>query len=102
MPKKRLRLEWSSCKVVEHHIVVRCFMCQRFGHFANDCKSEVDVCGHCCKEGHRYKNCPESKDAPRYEPCQKAKRKHNHRVHGKDCAGYQIEVDHLKKNIDYE
>ncbi|KAG8284522.1 hypothetical protein J6590_101086 [Homalodisca vitripennis] len=34
----------------------------RYGHMAKDCKSEVDVCGHCAATGHETKACPSKGD----------------------------------------
>ena len=39
---------------------VRCYNCQKFGHFAKDCYSQkLDECYSCHKGGHMAKDCPE-------------------------------------------
>lgn len=36
--------------------VIRCFKCQRFGHFANQCRNAHDVCPK-CSQNHKYNDC---------------------------------------------
>ena len=39
---------------------VKCYNCQKFGHFAKDCfANKVDECYSCHKKGHLARDCPE-------------------------------------------
>lgn len=97
----RLYLGWSSCKYVEHVIITRCFKCQRFGHLAKDCKAKTDTCGHCAKEGHSFKECPDSKWDFKCPNCLKAKLKANHGVNSSECAIFLREKQRIILMTDY-
>ncbi|XP_067614709.1 uncharacterized protein PF3D7_1120000-like [Eurosta solidaginis] len=53
--KKRIKVEWDSCRVFEHINVPRCFKCLGFQHKASDCtfKQACSKCG----EQHDVKEC---------------------------------------------
>lgn len=105
---QRVFISWSSCKVIDHHIVSRCYKCQRYGHMAKDCKSLKDVCGHCATEGHITKNCPNKNDATKAKCvcCSSVARRgagpmKAHASGARDCPAYLAEVQKLISMTDY-
>jgi len=100
--KGRLYHGWETSKVKEHVIIVRCFKCQRFGHFAKDCKCEVDTCGHCAVEGHIVKDCPDLRKPPTCANCKRNKKPHNHNTKAKTCSAYISEQNRIQRDVDYE
>lgn len=55
LDRKRLCLEFERYRIVEYVNIVRCFRCQAFGHYANDCSGVL----HCpkCSGEHELKQC---------------------------------------------
>lgn len=55
MLKSFLYFGWQKCKVDDHLIVRRCFLCQRYGHIKKECKFTA-TCPK-CGENHEEKDC---------------------------------------------
>lgn len=56
----KLRVGWVNCRVRIRDTPPRCYRCLETGHFAGDCKSEVDrskQCFWCGQEGHKAATC---------------------------------------------
>lgn len=98
----RLYLGWSSCKTVDHFIIIRCFKCQRFGHLAKECQSKTDVCSHCAEEGHSIKECLEKEWSYRCSNCKQAKVSYNHNVNDFACPKYTKERERLIMQTNYD
>ena len=47
LEKKRLLINWDSCKVYEHVDVQRCYKCSRLGHYVDTCPSDTYTCARC-------------------------------------------------------
>lgn len=97
----RIFLGWQSLKVIEHIIVARCYRCQRYGHLAKDCKSPVDVCGHCAKDNHAFEDCPEENWNFSCANCLRAKSDHKHNVNSVTCPSYIRERNRIASQTDY-
>lgn len=97
----RIYLGWSSCKIIDHIIITRCFKCQRFGHLAKACTAKTETCGHCAKEGHSFKDCPDSKWEFKCSNCIRAKLKSNHSVNSAECSVYLREKHRITQLTDY-
>lgn len=46
---KKLNIGWRQCNIYEHHNIMQCFKCYRFGHQANVCKNGT-TCSKCSEE----------------------------------------------------
>ncbi|XP_046666808.1 uncharacterized protein LOC124358551 [Homalodisca vitripennis] len=102
----RVFINWASCKVIDHHIVTRCYKCQRYGHMAKDCKSEVDVCGHCAATGHETKACSHKGDKTKAKcvHCSGERGSGRHSGHpsgDRNCPKHQDEINRLVSLTDY-
>lgn len=53
--KKRVNVQWDSCKIYEYLNVRRCFKCLGFNHVAENCKNKI-ACSKCAEE-HDEKQC---------------------------------------------
>lgn len=53
--KKRVKIEYDSCRVFEHFNILRCFKCLGFNHRANECINKI-ACSK-CGDMHEAKDC---------------------------------------------
>lgn len=97
----RIYLDWSSCKVIDHFIVNRCFKCQRFGHLARDCNLK-DTCSHCATEGHSFSQCPEKTWSYKCANCARFKLESRHNVNSLECPQYLKEQQRIVGYTQYE
>lgn len=67
---KKIKIGWSSCKVVERKRDPKCFKCWEYGHVKSECNgpNREHLCLKCGKEGHIAKTC---KNAPYCIHCKK-------------------------------
>lgn len=56
LSKRRLYIAWDACRVEDHIRIIRCYKCQKFGHMAEKCESDIQ-CGHCAAK-HETKKWP--------------------------------------------
>lgn len=68
---ERLMIGWSSCRLVEHLGILRCFKCCAFGHPVRRCEVERVVCLHCGESGPTSHNCGVRDGPPACGPCKK-------------------------------
>nr|XP_031848670.1 uncharacterized protein LOC116434077 [Nomia melanderi] len=101
LSRGRLFLGWHACRVRDYVVAGRCFRCQAFGHIAKHCWATVDTCGHCAKEGHCYKDCPNKEENPSCINCKRAKRPHNHPSRKDECPPYKKALETLVSKTDY-
>lgn len=87
----RVFYQVHSCKVADYQVVTRCYKCQRYGHVSKYCKALQDICSHCGKEGHRFRDCPDKQKDPVCCNCIRAKKgvqNAKHSVLSKDCPTF--------------
>lgn len=97
--KGKVFLDWTSARVSVYKAATRCYKCQKYGHLSKDCKSQVEICGHCAGSGHDRLNCPLTRLPPKCANCPKGKADHS--VHGKSCPSYINELNRLDRLTDY-
>lgn len=56
--KKKIHINWSSCRFADHVSLVQCFKCAKFDHVADKCNAAAR-CGTCAEE-HTTKDCSET------------------------------------------
>lgn len=100
---KTLRLPWTTCNVLEHVYVKRCYKCLGFSHIAKDCKGD-QKCSK-CGGAHKYSDCKSKKLC--CANCHSSNEKHktsnktNHHAWSKDCAVYKRRIETLMNKIEY-
>lgn len=101
----RLYVGLQSCKVHDHFFVKRCNYCQKYGHFAGDCKAEKPTCGICESHDHQSKDCdssgPEICSNCKTSKNQEINQNFNHRTSDINCASYKQAQAKLKDSILY-
>lgn len=72
----RVYIDFSSCRVVDHLAVSRCYRCQGYGHVSKLCRKGAgeSVCSHCGRGGHDYKDCKRQRQKPSCANCMAAKK----------------------------
>lgn len=99
----RIYIDWQACKVKHYTIITRCYKCHRYGHSAKICSQEKPTCGHCAKEGHTLKECPEKDWNFKCINCVREKSKTiNHDVASDKCPMYSYEIKRAEKLISYD
>ena len=102
----RVYIGAESCKVYDHFHVKRCNKCQKYNHYAAECKATSPVCGHCAGD-HQSNECKvDSRDLiPCCSNCKNSKgvdsSKHTHKAFDRSCPSYMIEQKKLMGNINY-
>lgn len=102
----RLYIEAFSCKVFDHFHVKRCNKCQKYHHYAADCKSATPVCGH-CSGNHHSDDCNEKENEGFLKCCVNCKNsksdseKHTHTAFDRICPTYIAEQNKLRKTITF-
>ena len=69
----------------------QCFKCQRYGHVAKYCRSEVDICSRCGQQGHVTADCNNS-----IKCCHCAG---SHNSNSKECQKYTFEMNVLETQM---
>lgn len=105
--KNKIHIGWNVYKFFEFVSVIRCFRCWRFGHFADKCKSEYEICPFCgdnhrkdqCSNGTKFTciNCKHARDELKMRNIEV-----NHHVFDQNCPCYQRQIALKKKRINYE
>lgn len=101
--KKKVYLEWRSCKVEDYKGVTRCYKCQTYGHISKFCQEETQVCSYCSKSGHKQLDCPDKKanKSPTCASCKKARKKSDHSINDKACPAYKAALERIIERTDY-
>ena len=97
--KNRLFVSYFKCIVYNQLNVNRCNKCQRFGHYARDCKN--NACCAKCNGNHETNSCGHSKESPsKCANCVRAnKPTHDHRADDSVCPCYIVEHGKKKQNL---
>lgn len=96
----RVYIQWQTCKIKPFTIITRCYKCHRYGHSAKSCAQEKPTCGHCTKEGHLLKECPEKEWDYKCANCIRDKcRNYKHDVASSKCPQYSYEMQRAQKQI---
>ena len=92
----------TLCMVYDRFFVRRCNKCQGYGHYFNECKSNV-VCSY-CSGSHNSTECHYSTDTTKHSciNCKTNSFDHtNHTTTSRFCKSYQDAQDRLKNSIPY-
>lgn len=90
-------LDFQRCHTKDHVDVLQCYKCQQFGHRANECKHDKNVCMY-CSENHQTSACTSKKIKENYK-CYNCG--NNHTSNHLSCKIYQLQVEKAIKRIDY-
>lgn len=102
--KRRIYLNWNSCKVFNYIKLTRCYNCQRYGHTAKYCKS-AKQCGFCASTDHESTNC-QHKQSPEKFNCANCLRSEHHKKHNNhnaadnNCPIYKSRLSDYLANIE--
>jgi hypothetical protein len=99
--KKRVYIEWTSCKLNYYIIAQRCYKCQSYGHITEYCKKQEEICGHCATEDHNFKDCPNKKKIPTCSNCMMINRPSNHKVSDTECPCYEKGMQQVIDKTNY-
>ena len=93
----------DSCRVEEFLQITRCYRCYGFGHVSAKCRVPQEVCGHCAKEGHTYKDCGKKKEEK--SECINCKKRgtgnRGHEAMDPGCPEYHKATEVLKARTNY-
>lgn len=101
LAESRIFINWGSHRTQDFVALTRCYKCQSFGHVQKACRRERVICGHCAREGHEYKDCPDKKEDPICFNCKLRRRESSHSVDSRSCPEYIRAVEFYKSSIDY-
>lgn len=102
LDRGRVYIEWKACRINEFINITRCFKCHGFGHYAKNCESEQQTCGHCGEKGHGFKECQKRSENPKCVCCIRSKRKNaEHSIKDKTCPEYIRQLQRYKDRINY-
>lgn len=101
MKRDRIFIDWYSCRIKDYIAVTRCYKCQGYGHTTKYCRSKVDICGHCGREGHRYNDCPNKSKTPSCSNCKRNGHPHAHAANDRNCTAHEIAITRTLERIDY-
>lgn len=91
--RKRVRIEWITCRVYERVVVKQCFRCLCFGHLNKDCVRKLPIkCLNCVQEGNNSRRC----NNPFFcISCRKEGRRLNH----SKCPEYRKELQRIREKL---
>lgn len=58
--KEYINISLFRCKIYEFVSIVKCYKCQRYNHFASECKEQSNICPK-CGENHKENECKSKK-----------------------------------------
>ncbi|XP_053999252.1 uncharacterized protein LOC128887432 [Hylaeus anthracinus] len=85
LPRGKIYVSYSHCRVADYLVATRCFKCQKYGHVDKYCKSKDTVCAFCAKTGHSNKECPNREKNPTCSNCKARQLSHNHSAGNRNC-----------------
>ena len=88
----KVQLRWANYDVRDRYHVMTCYRCQRFGHRADRCRSNIEdtVCGRCA-ENHKTKDC--TSNTFKCINCVRAKHQDvGHRVNTRACKSLENQL----------
>lgn len=88
----KVSVNWMKCQAKDYIPVIRCYKCNRFGHFSKDCQEEEEICGK-CSEKHPTRNCNKTPDAYKCINCTRSN------VHNAKYGNKEIEQNHSAFNL---
>lgn len=94
--KDKVTLGLRTCKVYDRYFVKRCYNCQLYGHFANDCPTPQEKsCGK-CGENHTKERC--EAESPNCINCiRNGKEDCAHEASSHNCPSYLTQLNEIKK-----
>ena len=101
LEKRRIYIQFNSCKVDDYIGITRCYKCQSFGHIAKYCRAESTTCGHCAQTGHRRANCTKLEAPPKCAVCNRFGKDDRHDTTDNECPALKAEILSRAARTDY-
>jgi hypothetical protein len=101
-----INMGWKRCRVADRLLIIQCWNCAKFGHFASECKSNSQKCTHCASD-HAFKNCTKKELQPHCVNCTNHAKKINksincnHSAIDHRCPEYQKVRAKIMSKINY-
>lgn len=98
LQKQRMKVGWVRCRVIERLAPIKCFKCQKYGHFAKECKSVEDMTGRCLRCGELGQVIKDCKNEAYCRACEKR----GHLPNEMACPEYKKLMNEIrrKKGVD--
>lgn len=101
--KDKLFIDWATCRFIDDVELVKCHLCQQFGHVRKHCTVKTPTCGNCA-EAHESHDCPHINNKnfiPTCVACKRFKKPHDHRCGSPECGTYKAKLEQLILNTTY-
>lgn len=96
---------WKGCKYEEYLNIVQCYKCWKFGHKANSCKSEKDICPKCSGD-HKSGECQSTTNCcinckHAVEVLKVTNLNYYHTAFDRQCECYKRIYNQIRSKVDY-
>ena len=102
LKQDKVYLGWICLRIRDYVNVSRCYKCQEYGHVSKYCRATKDTCGHCGRDGHKFKDCPNTEKDAICITCKRRGREHNHSSRSPECPAYKIAMENEIARTEYD